>query len=126
MPHTEGTDRRSAVIEVTDVDFEAEVLRERERTVLVEFTAAWCGPCRQLAPVLAAIAEEEADRLKVVVIDADSNPGTVTRYGVLSMPTLLVLRDGEPLRRMVGARPKRKLLQELQEVRELRERPATA
>ncbi|MFD3868890.1 thioredoxin family protein [Streptomyces sp. NPDC058623] len=126
MPRTEGTDRRSAVIEVTDADFEAEVLRERERTVLVEFTAAWCGPCRRLAPVLAAIAEEEADRLKVVVIDADSNPGTVTRYGVLSMPTLLVLRDGEPLRRMVGARPKRKLLQELQEVRELRERPATA
>ncbi|MFF3017012.1 thioredoxin family protein [Streptomyces sp. NPDC057939] len=115
MAHTGTTDRRSAVIEVTDADFDAEVLRERRRTVLVEFTAAWCGPCRQLAPVLAAVAEEEADRLKVVVIDADGNPDTVTRYGVLSMPTLLVFRDGEPVRQMVGARPKRKLLLELRE-----------
>ncbi|MFI8448138.1 thioredoxin family protein [Streptomyces erythrochromogenes] len=108
MVHAHG------VAEVTDADFEAEVLGERGRAVLVQFTADWCGPCRQLAPVLSAIAAEEADRLKVVQIDADRNPETLTRYGVLSTPTLLVFRDGEPVRQMVGARPKRRLLQELQ------------
>ncbi|MEU3724628.1 thioredoxin domain-containing protein [Streptomyces sp. NPDC031705] len=110
MIHAKG------VAEVTDEDFAAEVLAERGRPVLVEFTADWCGPCRQLAPVLSAIAAEEAARLKVVQIDADSNPGAVTRYGVLSMPTMLVFRDGEPVKQVVGARAKRRLLQELDEV----------
>ncbi|MFD3677253.1 MULTISPECIES: thioredoxin family protein [Streptomyces] len=107
--------RAHGVDQVTDAGFDAQVLGERGRTVLVEFTADWCGPCRQLAPVLSAIAAEEADRLKVVQVDADTNPATVTRYGVLSMPTLIVFRDGEPVRQMVGARAKRKLLMELEE-----------
>ncbi|MFF6776138.1 thioredoxin [Streptomyces sp. NPDC012637] len=104
------------VAEVTDADFETEVLGA-DLPVLVEFTADWCGPCRQLAPVLSAVAEEEAGRLKVVQIDADTNPETVTRYGVLSMPTLMVFRAGEPVRSMVGARPKRRLLEELSDLR---------
>ncbi|MFK0222011.1 thioredoxin [Streptomyces vinaceus] len=104
------------VAEVTDQDFEAQVLAERGRPVLVEFTADWCGPCRQIAPVISAVAAEEAERLKVVQIDADRNPATVARYGVLSMPTLLVFQGGEPVKQMVGARAKRKLLQELEEV----------
>ncbi|WP_326587936.1 thioredoxin [Streptomyces sp. NBC_01294] len=107
--------KADGVAQVTDADFEAEVLGERGRPVLVEFTADWCGPCRQIAPVLSAIATEEADRLKVVQIDADSNPDSVSRYGVLSMPTLLVFRDGEPVKQMIGARAKRRLLQELEE-----------
>ncbi|MFJ8014211.1 thioredoxin family protein [Streptomyces sp. NPDC096339] len=107
--------RAHGVPEVTDGDFEAEVLAERGRPVLVEFTADWCPPCRQLAPVLSAVAAEEADRLKVVQLDVDSNPAAVARYGVLSMPTLLVFRDGEPVQQMVGLRAKRKLLQELEE-----------
>ncbi|TQK51767.1 thioredoxin [Streptomyces sp. SLBN-118] len=105
----------AGVAEVTDADFDDEVLRS-DRPVLVEFTADWCGPCRQLAPVLSALASEEADRLKVVQLDVDTNPETTTRYAVLSMPTLMVFREGEPLMSMVGARPKRRLLQELEDV----------
>lgn len=107
--------KAKGVAEVTDADFETEVLAAG-LPVLVEFTADWCGPCRQLAPVLSAVAEEEAGRLKVVQIDADTNPATVTRYGILSMPTLMVFRAGEPVRSMVGARPKRRLLEELADV----------
>ena len=66
--------------------------------------------------MLTAIAAEEADRLKVVQLDVDTNPETTARYGVLSMPTLMVFRDGEPVKSMVGARPKRRLLQELEDV----------
>ncbi|TXS06308.1 thioredoxin [Streptomyces sp. col6] len=109
MIHVVGAD------EVTDETFDAEVLGE-DRPVLVEFTADWCGPCRQLAPVLGAIAEEERERLRVVQIDVDHNPAISARYGVLSMPTLMVFRDGEPVKSMVGARPKRRLLQELEDV----------
>ncbi|MGA5701936.1 thioredoxin [Peterkaempfera bronchialis] len=100
---------------VTDADFAAEVLAA-EPPVLVEFTAAWCGPCRMLAPVLAEIAREEAGRLRVAVLDVDANPETTATYGVLSMPTLMVFRGGEPVRSLVGARPKRRLLQEIADV----------
>jgi thioredoxin 1 len=109
MIHAEG------VAAVTDTDFDTEVLGA-DRPVLVEFTADWCGPCRQLAPVLSAVAKQEAARLKVLQIDADTNPETVTRYGVLSMPTLMVFDAGEPVKSLVGARPKRRLLQELEDV----------
>ncbi|MBT2487681.1 thioredoxin [Streptomyces sp. ISL-96] len=97
---------------VTDATFDDEVLKAG-LPVLVEFTADWCGSCRQLAPVLSDVAREEADRVKVVQLDVDFNPETTLRYGVLSMPTLIVFRDGEPVKQMVGARPKRKLLLEL-------------
>ncbi len=103
------------VAEVTDGTFDAEVLGA-SLPVLVEFTADWCGPCRQLAPVLGSIAAEESERIKIVQIDVDRNPGITSRYAVLSMPTLTVFRSGEPVKSMVGARPKRRLLQELEEV----------
>ncbi|MFJ2263315.1 thioredoxin [Streptomyces sp. NPDC087844] len=103
------------VAEVTDGSFEAEVLGA-ELPVLVEFTADWCPPCRQIAPVLSAVAAEEGDRLKVVQLDVDTNPETTNAYGVLSMPTLIVFRDGQPVKSMVGARPKRRLLEELADV----------
>ncbi|MFF5723840.1 thioredoxin [[Kitasatospora] papulosa] len=109
MIHAQG------VPEVTDTTFDAEVLGAGI-PVLVEFTADWCGPCRQLAPVLGAIAKEEAGRLKVVQIDVDHNPDVTSRYAVLSMPTLMVFRGGEPVKSMVGARPKRRLLRELEDV----------
>ncbi|GAA3491593.1 thioredoxin [Streptomyces cremeus] len=113
--------KAAGVDEVTDATFGHEVL-EAELPVLVEFTADWCGPCRQLAPVLRAIADEERGRLKVVQIDVDANPQTAVAYGVLSMPTLMLFRGGEPVKSMVGARPKRRLLEELADVR--RERAA--
>ncbi|MEU3686918.1 thioredoxin family protein [Streptomyces narbonensis] len=107
--YTEG------VGEVTDADFGTEVLGAG-LPVLVKFTAEWCGPCRQLKPVLAAIAAEEAERLRIVEIDVDRNPETTVKYGVLGTPTLMVFRAGEPVKSLVGARPKRRLLAELEDV----------
>ncbi|MEW2561886.1 MULTISPECIES: thioredoxin domain-containing protein [Streptomyces] len=98
--------------EVTDADFETEVIGSR-LPVLVEFTADWCPPCRQMGPVLTALAAEESDRFRVVQLDVDTNPLTTNAYKVLSMPTFMLFRDGEPVRSMVGARPKRRLLEEL-------------
>jgi len=103
------------VVDVTDEDFAAQVIGS-ELPVLVEFTADWCPPCRQMGPVLHALAAEEADRLKVVQLNVDRNPVTTNAYQVLSMPTFMVFRDGEPIKAMVGARPKRRLLAELADV----------
>ncbi|MFF8570528.1 thioredoxin family protein [Streptomyces sp. NPDC015408] len=101
--------------EVTDAEFGSEVLGS-EMPVLVEFTADWCPPCRQMAPVLSAVAEEEGDRLRVVQLNVDRNPATTNAYKVLSMPTFMVFRGGEPVKSMVGSRPKRRLLAELADV----------
>ncbi|MEU3558237.1 thioredoxin family protein [Streptomyces fragilis] len=106
--------RAKGVAEVSDADFTAEVLGAR-LPVLVEFTADWCPPCRQMAPVLTALAAEQGERLKVVQLDVDTSPETTNRYSVLSMPTFMLFRGGEPLRSMVGARPKRRLLAEVEE-----------
>jgi thioredoxin 1 len=104
-----------SVMSVTDETFAEEVLRS-DVPVLVDFTASWCPPCRMIAPVLEAVAEEQAGRLKVVQLDVDADPATAAAYGVLSTPTLMVFRAGEPVKSMVGARPKRRLLQELSDV----------
>lgn len=103
------------VMDVTDENFTAEVIGA-ELPVLVEFTADWCPPCLQMAPVLRALATEEADRLKVVQLNVDQNPEITNAYKVLSMPTFMVFRGGEPVKAMVGARPKRRLLEELSDV----------
>jgi thioredoxin 1 len=99
---------------VDDAHFDAEVL-ESDKPVLVDFTADWCAPCRIMKPVLEEIAAERDD-LRVVQVDADVNQATVARYGVLSMPTFMVFRGGEPVQRLIGSRPKRRLLAELAEV----------
>jgi thioredoxin len=84
-----------------------------ELPVLVDFWADWCPPCRMIAPVLAQIADERADTLSIVQVNYDENPEIGQRYGVLSLPTMLLFRDGEPVRSLVGARPKARLLAEL-------------
>ncbi|MFE2049486.1 thioredoxin family protein [Streptomyces sp. NPDC059459] len=109
----------NGVPEVTDAEFDARV-RGSELPVLVEFTADWCPPCRQMGPVLGALAAEEGHRLRVVQLDVDRNPVTTNAYKVLSMPTFIVFRDGEPVKSMVGSRPKRRLLEELSEVLDAR------
>ena len=104
----------AALPAVDDAHFAAEVL-ESDLPVLVDFTAAWCPPCRVMAPVLADLAAERTD-LRVVQVDVDREQTTAARYGILSMPTFVLFRGGEPVLRLVGARPGRRLRQELGEV----------
>jgi thioredoxin 1 len=96
---------------VTDDAFTAEVL-EADGPVLVDFTAAWCPPCRAMEPILVAL-DAERDDLRVVQVDVDAHQVTAARYGVLSMPTFVLFRDGAPVRTLVGARPRRRLEAEL-------------
>lgn len=103
-----------AVTTVTDDDFTAEVL-ESERPVVVDFWAAWCPPCRVMDPILDELAREQPG-VRFVKIDVDANQRTAVDYQVLSMPTLMVFRRAEPVLRLVGSRPKRRLVAELDEV----------
>jgi thioredoxin 1 len=97
---------------VTDETFEETVLRS-DKPVLVDFWATWCPPCRMIEPVLAEIAAERAGELTIVKINYDENPRTGLKYGVMGLPTLLLFAGGEPVRSFVGARPKARLLAEL-------------
>ena len=102
----------SAVITVTGETF-AELVLRHGKPVLVDFWAAWCPPCRMIAPVLAEIAAERAGELTIAKIDYDENPQIGQRYGVMGLPTMLLFVNGEPVRSFVGARPKARLLAEL-------------
>lgn len=96
------------VFQVGDSDFSQLVLQS-EQPVLVDFTAAWCAPCRALAPVLDAFATDHADKLKVAKLDVDENQATAERYGIRSMPTLLLFKGGKVVQQIVGAVPRAKL-----------------
>ena len=98
--------------EVTDDTFESEVLQSAEPT-LVDFWAAWCGPCRMVAPVVEEIAGEYDGKLRVAKLDVDSNQQTPGRYGIQGIPTLILFKGGAEMTRIVGFRPKEALVEEL-------------
>jgi thioredoxin 1 len=102
------------IANITDAQFAEEVLAA-DRPVLVDFWAEWCGPCKAIAPILEEVSSEYADQLKIVKIDTDRHTEAMLKYGIMSLPTMLLFRDGEPVLRMVGARPKRKLLEDVLE-----------
>ncbi len=98
---------------VTDQNFKEEVLDSKVPT-LVDFWAAWCGPCRTMSPVLDEIAEESSHKMKVVKLNVDDSQNTAKKYNIMSIPTFVLFEGGEVKKRMVGAVSKRKLLEELE------------
>ncbi|TSA12325.1 MAG: thioredoxin [Deltaproteobacteria bacterium] len=90
------------VLEVSDSSFETDILKS-DKPVLVDFWAAWCGPCRAIAPVVKELAEEYADRLKVAKMNVDENPATPSKYGIRAIPTLLFFKDGKLADQITGA-----------------------
>ena len=95
-----------AVGKVSDADFEAEVLKATG-PVVVDFWAEWCGPCRMIAPALDEISGAMGDKVKIVKLNVDESPKTASKYGVMSIPTLMIFKGGEMASRQVGAAPKR-------------------
>jgi thioredoxin 1 len=102
-----------AIKSVTDASFDTDVLKS-DKPVIVDFWAEWCGPCRQVAPILEEIANEQGEKLTIVKLNVDENPSTAGTYGVLQIPTLNVYKNGEVVKQIIGAKPKAMLLRELE------------
>ncbi|MGZ8299826.1 MAG: thioredoxin [Rhodoplanes sp.] len=98
------------VSKISDAEFDKEVLKS-DKPVVVDFWAEWCGPCRMIAPALEEISGSLAGKVKIVKLNVDENPATAAKYGVMSIPTLMLFKNGELASRQVGAAPKQKLEQ---------------
>ena len=110
-----GAEKTSKTVNVTDDSFSDDVLSS-STPVLVDFWATWCGPCKMVAPVLEEIAAEKSGSLRVVKLDVDANPGTARDFQVVSIPTMILFKNGEAVKRIVGAKGKAALLRELADV----------
>lgn len=100
-------------MEFTDQNFGTEVLQNKQ-LVLVDFFAVWCGPCQMMAPVIEEIAKEQEGRLKVGKLNVDENPQTAEKYGIMSIPTLILFKNGQVVKTLVGLRSKEEILKELE------------
>ena len=104
----------SSARDVTDQNFATEVLAS-DKPIMVDFWAEWCGPCRAVSPILDQIATEHSDKIDVVKLNVDDNPGTAMKYQITSIPTMKVFRAGEVVKTVIGAKPKPALEADLQE-----------
>ena len=102
------------IVTLTDNTFDEEIKGSVE-PVLVDFWAEWCGPCKMITPILEEIAAEHEGKLRVVKLNVDDNPGVARRFEVMAIPTLILFKEGEPAKRLIGAKGKGQLLQELEE-----------
>ena len=102
----------AGTVNLTDATFDEEVQGSSE-PIIVDFWAEWCGPCKMIAPILDEIATEQAGKLKIAKLNVDDNPDAARRFDVMSIPTLIVFQDGVPKKRLVGAKGKGQLLEEL-------------
>jgi thioredoxin 1 len=109
------TENAGGTVEVSDASFSTDVLSSN-KPVLVDFWATWCGPCKMVAPVLEEIAVERAGQLTVAKLDVDTNPETARDFQVVSIPTMILFKDGQAVKRIVGAKGKAALLRELSDV----------
>ncbi len=101
---------------VTDSTFEEDVISaSKEKPVLVDFWAEWCGPCKMLSPLVEQLASENTEKLQVAKVDIDANNAVANRFGIMSIPTLILFKDGKPVKQLVGYMPKDRILSQIQQ-----------